>query len=88
MVRPRVHPHSAGTLFEIGNLRGTRQQLQPGEDADTVFQASLDATGITNTLHILEGVSAEGREWFEHENRRADGRVARITSALGGISAR
>jgi hypothetical protein len=45
-------------------------KVQQGEDPDTPSSLTLDAAGLTNTLHVLEGVAAEGKEWIEHEKRR------------------
>jgi len=44
--------------------------VQKGEDPDTPSSLTLDAAGLTNTLHVLEGVAAEGKQWIEHEKRR------------------
>jgi hypothetical protein len=46
------------------------EQLQQGEDPGTLSRLALDATGLSNTLHVLEGVAAEGKEWIKHENQR------------------
>jgi hypothetical protein len=46
------------------------EQLQQGEEAELVSRLTLDAAGLTNTLHVLEGVAAEGKDWIKHENRR------------------
>ena len=51
------------------------EQLQQGEDPGALSSLALDATGLTNTLHVLEGVAAEGKEWIKHENQRLDTRA-------------
>jgi hypothetical protein len=66
--------------FELGLVSGERisirvtepstEQLQQGEDAKSLFRVALDAAGLTNTLHVLEGAAAEGKEWIRHESRR------------------
>ncbi|GII63062.1 hypothetical protein Skr01_31470 [Sphaerisporangium krabiense] len=43
---------------------------QLGEDTRMVSQATLDTAGLGNTLHILEGVAAEGKEWIRNERER------------------
>ena len=64
--------------FDLGLVNGesinvrvtesnTAQQLQQGEDADLLSSVALDATGLTNTLHVLEGIAAEGKEWIRRE---------------------
>jgi hypothetical protein len=46
-----------------------------------VSWASLDAAGLGNTLHVLEGIVAEGKGWIHHERRREEGRVGKRASA-------
>jgi hypothetical protein len=36
-------------------------------DDPPVAQMSLEAAGFTNTLHILEGIAAEGRNWIKRD---------------------
>jgi hypothetical protein len=38
-------------------------QPNPSESPVTFSEIDLDATGFTHTLHILEGISAEGKSW-------------------------
>lgn len=45
-------------------------ELEQGEEPGVTSRLTLDAAGLTNTLHVLEGVAAEGKEWINHENRR------------------
>jgi hypothetical protein len=44
--------------------------LQLGEEPELVSRLTLDAAGLTNTLHVLEGVAAEGKDWIKHEDLR------------------
>jgi hypothetical protein len=39
--------------------------FQPGEDADSLTKAMLDAASVADTLHVLEGIAAEGKGWFQ-----------------------
>lgn len=41
------------------------QQPVPGENSRAFSQINLDAAGFTHTLHILEGIAAEGRNWID-----------------------
>jgi hypothetical protein len=55
------------------------------EDEEKKAQLSdltLDAAGLPNTLHLLEGIAAEGKGWIEHERRRGEGREAALRSAV------
>jgi hypothetical protein len=54
----------------------------PEEDSRTVANASLDAAGLENTLHVLEGVAAEGKQWITYERQREEGRLATLGSAV------
>jgi hypothetical protein len=47
-----------------------QDEVQRGEEPDTPSRLTLDAAGLTNTLHVLEGVAAEGKEWIGHEKTR------------------
>jgi hypothetical protein len=45
----------------------------PGEtDAEAQSNATQDATGLRNTLRILEGVAADGKEWIVRETQIKD----------------
>jgi hypothetical protein len=57
------------------------EQLAPDEDPEALSRAALDASGLTTTLHILEGIAAEGKEWIKHESQREDRRMA-VPTAL------
>ncbi|MFC9086319.1 hypothetical protein [Nocardiopsis dassonvillei] len=37
------------------------------ESQNEASKASLDASGFSHTLHILEGIAAEGKPWFERD---------------------
>ncbi|SCE99482.1 hypothetical protein [Micromonospora mirobrigensis] len=49
------------------------------DDPTKVTELSLDASGLPHTLHVLEGVAAEGKEWVKHRRRRADARLAKLS---------
>jgi hypothetical protein len=44
--------------------------VQLDAESELVSRLTLDAAGLTNTLHVLEGVAAEGKDWIKHENQR------------------
>ncbi len=41
-------------------------------DAEALSNATQDATGLRNTLRILEGVAADGKEWIARETQTQD----------------
>lgn len=57
------------------------------EDRRSVFQATLDTVGLENTLHVLEGIAAEGKEWINHEQRREKAPLAQLTKAVDALFA-
>jgi hypothetical protein len=59
--------------------------IEPGEDIRTVSRVTLDAAGLGNTLHVLEGIAAEGKEWIHHERQREEGRLGKLASAVHAI---
>lgn len=66
--------------FELALVNGEKIDIQvigPGmedllqsEEPGAVSEATLDAADLRHTLHVLEGIAAEGKEWFGHERRR------------------
>ncbi|MEU7676779.1 hypothetical protein AB0C42_18445 [Micromonospora taraxaci] len=59
--------------------------LQQDENATKIAELSLDAAGLSHTLHVLEGVAAEGKEWVKHRRHRADKRLASLASTIRGL---
>jgi hypothetical protein len=42
-------------------------EAAPGESPLALTKMSLEAAGFTNTLHILEGIAAEGKNWIKRD---------------------
>jgi hypothetical protein len=40
------------------------EDIRPEEDEYSLSDAALDAASVANTLHVLEGIAAEGKGWF------------------------
>ncbi|MEU9832645.1 hypothetical protein AB0D67_14040 [Streptosporangium sp. NPDC048047] len=69
-----------GQMFELALVNGQEirveatdpgpEELQPGEEPKMVSEATLDASGLHRTLHILEGIAAEGKGWITQEHHR------------------
>ena len=55
-----------------------------GDDLGIVSAVTLDAAGLANTLHVLEGVAAEGKEWIGQERQRGAGRMSVLVGAAPG----
>ncbi|MFI1195352.1 hypothetical protein ACH4T9_19130 [Micromonospora sp. NPDC020750] len=53
-----------------------------GDDDRIASQVSLDASGLERTLHVLEGIAAEGKEWITHEHRRERAGLRRLVAAM------
>ncbi|GIM90651.1 hypothetical protein [Paractinoplanes toevensis] len=56
------------------------------EDPRQVTEISLDAAGLHNTLHVLEGIAAEGKEWIGHERRREEAGLDKLADAVRGMA--
>ncbi|MFI0469163.1 hypothetical protein ACH347_34250 [Saccharopolyspora sp. 5N102] len=55
------------------NIRVTEpdeQQPTPEEHIDSFIALNLETAGFTPTLHILEGIAAEGKNWINHYPHR------------------
>ncbi|MFI6763595.1 hypothetical protein ACIBF5_31175 [Micromonospora sp. NPDC050417] len=61
------------------------EQLEQGESSRDLSEATLDASGLRNTLHVLEGIAAEGKEWIRHEDQRGGHRMDVLTSAVRNL---
>ncbi|MGC4866573.1 hypothetical protein ACLQ3B_14200, partial [Micromonospora sp. DT53] len=61
------------------------ETLQHDENATKIAELSLDAAGLSHTLHVLEGVAAEGKEWVKHRRHRADQRLADLAATIRGL---
>lgn len=71
-----------GQTFTMQVTESSIDQIQEGEDVEVLSNVALDASGLTHTLHVLEGVAAEGKEWVEHESRRKDTWSSTFSSAI------
>ena len=54
----------SGQSFDAQVKDTDMNKLQSGERSETVSEVTLDAAGIHHTLHVLEGVAAEGKKWI------------------------
>jgi hypothetical protein len=60
-----------------------------GESLGTLSETNLDSAGFAHTLHILEGIAAEGKYWIDRDNRGKADRSSRPSDskdALNGVS--
>ncbi|MFC6880643.1 MULTISPECIES: hypothetical protein [Actinomadura] len=73
-----------GELVKAEMLAAAIDELHVDETHATVSETMLDAAGLSHTLHVMEGIAAEGKRWLEQERpRKADpqGRAAAWTAA-------
>ncbi|WP_433228923.1 hypothetical protein [Actinomadura formosensis] len=59
-----------GELVKAEMLATAMEELQVDETLATVSETTLDAAGLSHTLHVMEGIAAEGKLWIEQERRR------------------
>jgi hypothetical protein len=69
----RIQQKFVLTLVNGDPISVTVTDLDPrsfrrGEDAESLSRAGLDAASVTNTLHVLEGIAAEGKSWLRERN--------------------
>ncbi|MFC0862535.1 hypothetical protein ACFHYQ_09535 [Sphaerimonospora cavernae] len=77
-----------GEPIKVKMIEALQAVAEPGEDERSVSRVTLDAAGLGNTLHVLEGVAAEGKEWIGHERKREEDGLAALADAVQGISPR
>jgi hypothetical protein len=53
-----------------------------GEILGVPSKVALDASGLTNTLAILEGIAAEGKEWVKRQRQRTEERLEEVASTV------
>ncbi|WP_034484961.1 hypothetical protein [Actinomadura oligospora] len=59
-----------GELVKAEMLADAMEGLQADETRATVSETTLDAAGLSHTLHVMEGIAAEGKLWIEQERYR------------------
>lgn len=55
------------------------------DDEKLTSEVTLDAVGVAHTLHVLEGIAAEGRQWIQHEAQRGSDKLKSLSDALLGM---
>jgi hypothetical protein len=76
----------SGQPLEIPVTGSGEEKLGTGEVPGTVADLTVDAAGLRNTLHILEGIAAEGKDWIGHEDQRSGERIRRLKRAVHGLT--
>lgn len=64
-----------GERIRVDVLTSGTEELLVDETPGEVSEVTLDSAGLGHTLHVLEGVAAEGKRWITHERRRKADRV-------------
>jgi hypothetical protein len=75
-----------GDPLSVRVTEANAEGIRPGEDQSRLAELSLDASGLSHTLHILEGIAAEGKEWVKHRRRRADERISDLAKTLRDLT--
>lgn len=70
-----VDGHESGMVFEEESLG----------DEKAVSDAIMDASGLKNSLRILEGVAAEGKEWISLDSKRGDSQMKLLRSVVHNL---
>ncbi|MES9605258.1 hypothetical protein [Actinomadura sp. NPDC000929] len=64
-----------GERIAVDVLASGTEELLVDETPGVVSEMTLDSAGLSHTLHVLEGVAAEGKRWIIQERRRKADRV-------------
>lgn len=64
-----------GERIRVDVLTSGTEELLVDETLGEVSEVTLDSAGLGHTLHVLEGVAAEGKRWITQERRRKADRV-------------
>ncbi|MFI2662315.1 hypothetical protein [Micromonospora carbonacea] len=57
----------------------------PNKDPSPVTELTIDASGLRQTLHVLEGVAAEGKDWVRLRREQADDLLAELARRTSGL---
>ncbi|GAB7048633.1 hypothetical protein [Catenuloplanes indicus] len=87
--------HRSRPRFRLTLLNGepidvevTGDDLLPPEaqpDSDVAEVVSLDSSGLRNTLHVLEGIAAEGKQWVRLDRQRRGNRVSMLKKTIDSL---
>ena len=61
------------------------EPTERNEDPGPVTDLTVDASGLRQTLHVLEGVAAEGKDWVRLRREQAVDRLAELSRRTGGL---
>jgi len=74
-----------GPAISVAVAESGAELIQRGENSRKLSKIALDASGLMTTLHVLEGVAAEGKDWIQCEHKRGEKRITSLTSAVHGM---
>ena len=61
------------------------EDFQQGENERSLERATLDAASVGNTLHLLEGIAAEGKAWLQQTEERPQPQCGLAPPTLSGF---
>jgi hypothetical protein len=74
-----------GPAISVAVAGSGAELIEYGEDPRQLSRITLDASGLMTTLHVLEGVAAEGKDWIQYEHERGQKRISSLTAAVHGL---
>jgi hypothetical protein len=74
-----------GRPIQVPVTESTTEAIQPQENPEDISRVTLDASGLSGTLNVLEGIAAEGKEWIKHQRSRADVRLTELTATISDL---
>ncbi|GGQ72336.1 hypothetical protein [Couchioplanes azureus] len=75
----------SGEHIEVEVTEPPTTDIRAGEDVTTLSRVAVDASGLTHTLNVLEGIAAEGKEWARHQRARTEERLTDLAATVKGL---
>lgn len=75
----------SGEHIDVDVAEPPSDDLRHGEDVGTLFRVAVDASGVTHTLHLLEGVAAEGKTWASRRHTRTKTRLDQLSATIRDV---
>ncbi|OJF14763.1 hypothetical protein [Couchioplanes caeruleus] len=75
----------SGEHIDVEVTEPPTADIKDGEDVSTLSRVAVDASGLTHTLNVLEGIAAEGKEWARHQRARTEGRLDDLAATIKGL---
>ncbi|WP_330464437.1 hypothetical protein [Micromonospora zamorensis] len=76
---------NSGETISVQVTGTDTKPTERNEDPRSITELTVDASGLRQTLHVLEGVAAEGKDWVRLRGEQADDRLAELSRRTSGL---